>query len=111
MKFIYYTNKIVLVLTIIGYSMLYPGLFMQVILGGIQVLFFLVLLFNYDKFSKKIKDHLLIYGIIASCYLLVLFSNPETSNDVITMICMTVIPMIIASYFTYIVYELKKKVL
>jgi len=111
MKFIYYTNTIVLGLTILGYSMIYPGILMQIPLGGIQVLFFFVLLFNYDKFSKKIKKHLAIYGLVTSCYLLLIFADHNISIPSIGIAAITLVPMSIAIYFTYIIHKLKTKVL
>ncbi|WP_298518786.1 hypothetical protein [uncultured Kordia sp.] len=109
MKFIYYTNNIILGLTILGYSMLFPGLMMQIVLGGIQVLFFFILLFNYNKFSKKIKTHLLIYCVLATSCLLCYYGATQIfSNNIYILIFL---PMSIAIYFTYIVFELNQKVL
>ncbi|MCH2194078.1 hypothetical protein [Kordia sp.] len=109
MKFIYYTNNIILALTVLGYSMLFPGLMMQVVLGGIQVLFFLVLLFNFNKFSKKIKTHLLIYCMLTIfCLSLYYGSSPKFGKNLFSLI---MLPMGIASYFTYIVYKLNQTVL
>ena len=55
MKFIYYTNNVVFYSTLVLYLTVIYGMFMQVILGGIQIILFFILLFNYDKFSEKIK--------------------------------------------------------
>jgi len=109
MKFIYYTNNIILGLTLLGYTMIIPGLMMQFVLGGIQVLFFFVLLFNYNKFSKKMKKYLHIYGVLASSFLLWYFIDIKTFSSSFLMTIL--FPMSIASYFTYIVYQLKQNVL
>jgi hypothetical protein len=82
---------------------------MQILLGGVQVLLFLVLLFNYGKFSKTIKQHLLIYGLLTGTFLIFFFSLFKFFNQNWGLIIF--IPMGIATYFTYIMYELKKKVL
>ncbi|KAB8154074.1 hypothetical protein EZY14_006460 [Kordia sp. TARA_039_SRF] len=114
MKFIYYTNNIVFALTILGYSLLFPGLFMQIILGILQVLFFIVLLLNYEKFSTKIKEYLLIYGTLTMAFLLLFFlgeSFMESLNTLGYVIFNILMPLGIAGYFTYIVAELKKCVL
>ncbi|PTX60922.1 hypothetical protein C8N46_10578 [Kordia periserrulae] len=114
MRFIYYTNNIVLALTVLGYSFILPGMFMQFILGILQVLFFIVLLFNYNKFSERIQKHLQSYAIITGITLLVLFSNIgfEFLSDSTTWFLTTIlIPMAIAGYFTYIIAELQKRVL
>jgi multisubunit Na+/H+ antiporter MnhE subunit len=83
---------------------------MQIVLGFVQVLLFLILLFNYDKFSEKIKSHLTIYGVLTGCYLLWFFSGYHPKNDWMLLL-ITLVPMSIGTYFTYIVYQLKKKVL
>lgn len=114
MKFIYYTNNIVLALTVLGYSFIFPGMFMQFILGILQVLFFIVLLFNYDKFSERIQKHLQSYGIITGIFLMIFFISVGFDNllNSTTWFLITIlIPMSIAGYFTYIVAELEKRVL
>jgi hypothetical protein len=109
MKFIYYTNKVFFIITIALYVIIIFGMLMQILLGGVQVLLFLVLLFNYGKFSKTIKQHLLIYGLLTGTFLIFFFSLFKFFNQNWGLIIF--IPMGIATYFTYIMYELKKKVL
>lgn len=114
MKFIYYTNNIVITLTILGYTVLFPGLMMQAVLGGIQVLFFIILLFNYHKFSQQIKEHLLIYGTLTTVFLLLFFfgeSLMKSLNTIAHVIVIVIMPLSIASYFTYILMKLNKRVL
>ncbi|AXG67949.1 hypothetical protein KORDIASMS9_00131 [Kordia sp. SMS9] len=114
MKFIYHINNIVFALTILGYTLIIPGLFMQLVLGIIQLIFFIVLLCNYDKFSKRIQDHLKIYGAVASLSLLLFFNGDLINtalNTSIVPVFSIIIPLGIAGYFTYIIVELEKRVL
>lgn len=109
MKFIYHTNKIVYIITVALYITVIYGMLFQILLGAIQVIFFFVLLFNYDKFSKEIKQHLGIYGALSGIFLVVFFSSLEFFGQNFLLIIF--IPMGIATYFTYIVYQLKQRVL
>ncbi|MBC8755728.1 hypothetical protein H2O64_13715 [Kordia sp. YSTF-M3] len=109
MKFIYYINNIFFGLTLLGYLTIIYGMYLQILLGCIQLLFFIVLLFNYHKFSQRIKEHLTTYGILTSFFLLWFFLNNHTLG--ITILFIMIAPMLIATYFTYIVYQLNQKVL
>ena len=117
MKFIYYTNNIIYYLTLVLYLTIIYGMFMQVFLGGIQVILFFVLLFNYDKFSERIKQHLSTYGILSTLFLLLFFgllnyTDTILSNSIYFSIGLyIVIPMSLGTYFTYIVYQLKQQLL
>ena len=91
-------------------------MYMQVFLGGIQVILFFVLLFNYEKFSEKIKQHLSTYGILTTIFLLYFFFtlgyvNDTLENSLLFLCLFILIPMSLGTYFTYIVYQLKKQVL
>ena len=109
MKFMYYTNNIIYVLTLVLYTTIIFGMYMQVLLGIVQVLFFLILLFNYGKFSKTIQLHLKIYGIITTAFLIIFWSL--VSNTSGSIIFFFVVPMLIGTYFTYIIYKLNQQVL
>lgn len=116
MKFIYYTNNIFYYLTLVLYLTIIYGMFMQILLGGVQVILFLVLLFNYNKFSERIKQHLSTYGILSTIFLLIFFSilgykTDILENSILLILFFILIPMSLGTYFTYIVYQLKKQVL
>jgi hypothetical protein len=110
MRFIYYTNNTLFVLTLLGYTVIIPGLAMQMVLGVIQVLFFIVFLFNYEKFSKGMKQQLVTYGMLMITYLFIFFnaSDPYSEGKWFLLVF---VPMIIGSYFTYIVHQLNQRVL
>ena len=109
MKFIYYTNNIVYGTTILLYMTIIFGMYMQVLLGIVQVLLFLVLLFNYNKFTNIIQRHLQIYGIGVVIYFTIFFICIQLNVNSLWFLFVT--PMLIATYFTYIVHELKQQVL
>ena len=114
MKFIYYTNGSIYLLTILGYFTIYLGMLMQMVLGLSQVLFFLILLLNFNKFSKQIKKHLMTYGILTGLLLLLFFfGDPfvRTLDRTVSIVLVFFLPMVIGTYFTYIVYQLNQKVL
>ncbi|MGH1383318.1 hypothetical protein [Kordia sp.] len=110
MKFIYNINGIIYSITLLLYLTIILGMYMQIVLGIFQVLFFLILLFNYDKFSEKIKSHLTIYGVLTGVYLLWFFSGFYPKDDWMLLL-ITLVPMSIGTYFTYIVYKVNQKVL
>lgn len=110
MKFIYYTNNTVYSITLLLYLTIIFGMYMQILLGIVQLLLFFTLLFNYKKFSEKMKSHLIIYGMLTGGYLLWFFSGLHL-QDSLMLFLITLVPMSIASYFTYIVYQLKQNVL
>lgn len=90
-------------------------MFMQILLGGIQVILFFVLLFNYDKFSERIQNHLITYGVISTLFLLFFFYSMSVGESPIVSLGITfwsiiLIPMSLGTYFTYIVYQLKKQI-
>ncbi len=109
MKSIYRINNIAYIFTIVLYITVYLGMLMQVLLGGIQILLFFILLFNFDKFTKVIQRHLLAYGMLSAIFLMCFFSSTEFFGQ--NWIFLIFIPMGIATYFTYIVYQLKQQVL
>ncbi|WP_420574752.1 hypothetical protein [Kordia sp.] len=116
MKFIYYTNNIFYYITLALYLTIIYGMFMQILLGGIQIILFFVLLFNFDKFSEKIKQHLSIYGILSTIFLLCFFywvtiGEGSPLSGTLTMCLIILLPMSLGTYFTYIVYQLKQQVL
>ncbi len=111
MKFIYNTNGVIYSITLLLYLTIYFGLLMQILLGIVQVIFFFVLLFNYDKFSETIQSHLKIYGVLSGIYLVCLFSGFYPKDNWIILLLITLVPMSIGGYFTYIVHQLNKKVL
>ena len=110
MKFIYNINGITYSITLLLYLTIILGMYMQIVLGFVQVLLFLILLFNYDKFSEKIKSHLTIYGVLTGIYLVWFFSGIHPKSDW-TLLLVTLVPMSIGTYFTYIVYKVNQKVL
>ncbi|MFK7748635.1 MAG: hypothetical protein AB8B65_09605 [Kordia sp.] len=111
MKFIYNINGVIYSITLLLYLTIYLGMLMQILLGIVQVLFFFILLFNYDKFSEKIKNHLKVYGVLSGIYLVCFFSELYPRNNWMILILITLIPMSIGGYFTYIVHQLNRKVI
>ena len=109
MKFIYDINKIFYILTLGLYITVYLGMLMQILLGGVQLILFFVLLFNYDKFTKIMQQHLLIYGMLSILFLIFFFTAFELLGQ--NWLLIIFIPMGIATYFTYITYQLKQQVL
>lgn len=112
MKFIYYTNNIVYSTTVMLYLSLFLyllGMYMQILLGIVQVLLFFVLLYNYDKFSKNIQNHLIAYGVLTGAFLLWFFADIPRSD--LGFWILILVPMSISTYFSYIVYQLKQHVL
>ncbi|MDT0558419.1 hypothetical protein RM697_07165 [Ichthyenterobacterium sp. W332] len=100
MKYIYYTNKFVIITTAILYLTLYLGLYAQIVLGFVQIISSLLLLFHWKLFSKKSKSRLYCYYTITITYgLCWLFDWPLFNSMLFGIIAIIIIPMSIATYF------------
>ena len=107
MKKLYQLNKIVLIITAILYLTIILGLNAQIVLGVIQLLSALSISLIWNKFNFRHKKHLLIYWTIVIIYGIGWYLNIEI-NDQWWIIVMIIIPMSIATYFVWILSNLKK---
>lgn len=109
MKYIYYTNKIILITTLVLYLTYYLGLYAQIVLGIVQVISALLLLFQWELFTKKIKIKLFYYYSLVIIYGFCWFLDWTLSdNDVFIILVVMIIPMSIAIYFFSILYKIYK---
>ncbi|MDH7444827.1 hypothetical protein [Aquimarina sp. 2201CG14-23] len=106
MKTIHKVNKWSFIITLLLYITVYFGLLAQVLLGLIQIIIALNMLFNWNSFSKKNKIHLGSYFLLVITYGLILLT--DIGNTSFILIYLTVVPMSIAAYFVYITYRIKK---
>lgn len=107
MKWIDNINKWSFAITLILYITIYWGLIAQIILGGIQLLLSIVLIYNWKNYTKRFKSLLISYWTIVLIYgcisYLIHLTNSFDSFFIITII---VIPISLASYFVYITHIL-----
>ena len=114
MKALHYINLVFYTITIILYATIYLviyGLYAQFFLGIIQVIIAFTLLFYKKNFNLIIKKHFLYYWILVLTTLVVIAAlsiKSNFSNSFVYTSILFVIPMLIATYFVYITYLIKK---
>lgn len=108
MKKLYQFNKICLIITLVLYLTIIFGLYAQIVLGGIQILSALSLLFLWHRFNKSDKKKLLIYWLLVSIYGVGWLLKVDFNN--FWWLSIIIIPMSIATYFVFILKNLKTTV-
>ncbi len=107
MKLIYYINKIILLLTAVLYMTIFYGLYAQIVLGLVQVISSIILLFFWKTIKEKQKNKIYIYWAIiivyGSCWLMGLENNFNTFMWILGLI---IIPLTIAVYFFTILNQI-----
>jgi len=110
MKAIYITNKAILIITIILYLTLILGLYSQIVLGAIQVITSIILLFYWKRIEQKIKTKLYKYWIMISVYGLLWLINWDSSIEFYVFVLgIIAIPLSIAMYFFFILKKIYKQ--
>lgn len=93
-------NKGVFFLTLGLFITIYLGFLLEILLGIVQVLSSLVLIFFWKQFSKNVKEKLINYWVVTGVYLLLWFIDWKFLNDwIIYIVGVGLIPMGIAIYF------------
>lgn len=86
MKYLYLTNKWLVVINAILFIIPYFGLMFLIVLGGIQLLMYLIIASKYSNLNKSGKTQFLIYSFFTSLVLvlsLISFNDTLYFNDVI----------------------------
>lgn len=105
MKILYNINKIVLIITIVLYLTIIFGLYAQIVLGVIQILTAISLLFLLNSLKKEQKLQLLIYWLLVILYGIRWYIKIDLKD--FWWLGIIVIPMCIAGYFLYILRHIK----
>ncbi len=87
------------------------GLVFQIITGCVQIIILTYLLQKWKCINKSIKIKIKIYLILLSIYILIAIPTYNMINEDIfpSLIISMIIPMILASYFTFIIETTKLK--
>lgn len=112
MKKIYYINLIAFIITLLLYLTIWLGLIAQIALGFIQLILSLILRFDFNYSDKR--KHLNYYHLIVIFYSGLFFIPvvfESFMNNIFGIIIYIILPMSIASYFTWIVDSPKKTIL
>ncbi|WP_299442520.1 hypothetical protein [uncultured Aquimarina sp.] len=108
MKTIHNINKWSFIITLFLYLSVIGGLLAQIVLGVVQVILGLNLLFNWKNLSSQSKKHVSVYWMIVLLYGFTWLILDFSFRDSVGFIYFMLIPMSIASYFVYITYQIKK---
>lgn len=109
MKILYIVNKVILIMTGVLYLTLIFGLYSQIVLGIIQVLSSIILLFYWKRIEQKLKNKLYKYWIIISVYGLLWIVDWNASIELYVFVFGVIaIPLCIAVYFLSILNKIYK---
>ena len=89
--------------SLVLYITVWGGILSQVVLGALQLFCFLVVCTNFQKLTKPLKTHLVVYGMLATISLLLMAIDFKTF-----LIVFWPFSGILAFYFLFITYQLKK---
>lgn len=103
MKTFFKINMWSVIITIFMYIIPWYGILAQIVLGAIQLISFFILSYQYKNFEPRIKKNWIIY-FVATASLIILNS---IKPDLITY-SLWPISWVLAFYFLYILYQLKK---
>lgn len=106
MKNLYVFNKAALITTIILYLTIIFGLYAQIVLGGIQILSALGVSVLWNQLGNQYKKQLLIYWLLVISYAIGWLSRIELGG-IGWVLGIIIIPMSIAIYFVWLLYNIK----
>lgn len=93
-------NRIMLVLTVVLYLTLIYGMLAQILLGFFQLMVAIVLGMRWFRLTESNKKKLSYYWCSVVLYFLLWFT-PVFQFTTFSWLVISIIPMIIAGYFTY----------
>lgn len=99
-----------MIITLLLYTTFILGLYAQIILGAFQILTGIVLLFFIKNFSKENKNRLSIYWCLTIGYGLTWLTSLLDFLDSLWVVLLIILPLSIASYFTFILESIKKEI-
>ena len=109
MKAIYLINKWSFIITLLLYTTFYGGLMAQMVLGGIQIIFGIILLCLWNSLTKPLRMHISLYWTLVILYGISWLLLEPSYTDFLFFMYYMLIPMSIAVYFVYITYLIKNK--
>lgn len=109
-KVLYTINYVWFFITIALFITIYFGLLAEILLGAIQVISSLLVLFYWKELQEKQKDKLRYYWIITGIYLTLWLFDWGFLNDwFLFIVGIGLIPMGIATYFLMILKSIRKE--
>ncbi|GAA4113457.1 hypothetical protein GCM10022393_12470 [Aquimarina addita] len=109
-KLIHIINTVSLIINLVLYVMIIPGMIAQFFLGIIQLILAIIISTKWKKLDPAIKNLMKVYwGLVTLCTLLIglVFADwiPNKKDaQLITFVFVT--PMLTASYFVYVSWKL-----
>ena len=109
-KVLHQINKGVFFLTLGLFITIYLGFLTEILLGTVQVLTSLILIFYWKQFSPNVREKLIMYWCLTGVYLLLWFIDWKFLNDwIIYIVGVGLIPMGIAVYFLNLLSVIRKE--
>src|SRR5688572_3554825 len=110
MKMIFYFMAFTYALNVALYVDFMTGISAQFFLGAIHVFTALLMLIQYQRLTKRLRAHILIYTSLVILYFIVFFGLKDSTNQWAVFFELpyaTVVPMLIGGYFVVITYLLQ----
>ncbi len=103
MKNLYRYNVTGIIITLLLYITLWGGILAQVLLGGFQLICFMVICVYFSKLTNTLKNHVTVYGLVTFLLIVITVKFPDIFFRVFWPFS-----GVLAFYFLYITYQLKK---
>lgn len=113
MRILHFTNLTTFIITIALFASIHfimYGMIASIFLGALQLLFGIILVVYYKDLSVKHQNYLKGYWaiVIVNITAIIIISEIDV-NYFYGILIVQIIPMIIASYFVFITYQIQKK--
>lgn len=109
-KILFWTNLTIFLATVLSYAVaVVYGLLGQALLGLVQIVSAIILLFSWSILTKKNRKLLLNYGIISLIYLpfaYLVYDSIRSTNEALIAVGI-ITPLVIAAYFIFALHRIK----
>ncbi|MFI0428384.1 hypothetical protein [Mariniflexile sp. HMF6888] len=109
MKYLYQTNKWLVIINTILFIITYLGLMFLIVLGTIQLLMYIIIAVKYNNLDKSGKTQFTIYSFTAALVLTLISFNDKFYFDGTIFLAVLVISILLAFLHLNITYLLFKQ--
>jgi len=114
MKNLYNINKFALIITLVLYLTIYLGMYAQIVLGALQVISSILLLFYWERIPNNLQKKTYLYWFTITVYglcWLLKWNIHGTFQAVLIITGLFVLPMLIAIFFLLLLGRIKSQLL
>ena len=108
MKFLYQTNKWLVIINALLFIIPFFGLLFSIILGAAQVIMALIIAYNIKKLNTRGKTKFGIYVLFSSIVLMLIKIMPNPNDDIVIItLALCVLLALLHLNITYLLYKTK----